>query len=121
SGVMQPDGDLPDFDIFQISPDSLYAVYRADAETDTALDIYSVRTTGEGDPVRLGGALPDGMAVSQFGITSDSSQVVAIAPWEDKTIMELFAVPIGGGAYTRLNSDMVTGGNVTTFAISPDG
>jgi hypothetical protein len=58
--------------------------------------------------------------VRQFAITPDSGGVVLIAPLEDKLIDELFVVPITGGPATRLSGDLLNGGNVVDFAISPD-
>src|SRR5690606_36294130 len=55
SGEMQPEGDVIDY---AISPDSRYAMFMADAELDGAYELYSVRTTGETDPITLNTPLP---------------------------------------------------------------
>ena len=52
SGTMQPDGDV---DRTAISPDSRYVVFRADAETEQAFELFSAPTTGQSPPARLSG------------------------------------------------------------------
>ena len=37
-----------------------------------------------------------------------------------KEVQELYSVPVGGGAITKLNGTLTTGGDVTEIGISPD-
>src|SRR5690606_3168558 len=118
SGDMQPSGDV---DNYLLSPDSRYVVYRADAETDDAYELYSAATTGLAEPQRLSGLLAAGTAVGRYDITPDSARVVYIAPQETAGVYELYVVDIGGGQATRLNDALPAGGDVVDFVISPDG
>ncbi len=54
-----------------------------------------------------------------FAISPDSARVVYRADSTD-TLNELWSVPIGGGAVTRLNRTLAAGGDVQAFLISPD-
>ncbi|MBK7897860.1 MAG: hypothetical protein IPJ90_23845 [Anaerolineaceae bacterium] len=117
SGALLADRDVLDF---QISPDGLHAVYRADAQTNDAFELYRV-TLDAGVPTRLSGLLPADTAVSQYTITPDGETVVYIAPQDDPDVPELYAVPIAGMASDsiKLNGDL-DGGEVLAFQVSED-
>lgn len=117
SGDMQPAGDISEV---QLSPDGLWAVYTADAETDEAAELYSAPTTGLLPPVRLSGLLAAGSSV-RFIIAPDSRRVVYIAAQDAFGVDELYSVPIGGGPSLKLNKPLPTGGDVVDFSVSPDG
>jgi Tol biopolymer transport system component len=108
---------------FQISPDGSRVVYRADQQTDTVLELYSVPLGGPAAAgIKLNGALVAGGNVTNFRITPDSSRVVYRADQETDTVLELYSVPLGGPAAAgiKLNGALVAGGNVGFFQISPD-
>jgi len=107
---------------FRMSPDGLYVVYGADQDTDGIFELYSVPLTG-GVPIKLNGALVPGGEVSLvhgFQISLDSSRVVYRADQDTDTVVELYSVPITGGAAVKLNAALVPGGEVGSFTISPD-
>ncbi|HEY1407647.1 MAG TPA: hypothetical protein VF434_01830, partial [Promineifilum sp.] len=119
---LPPAGDLEaDDPSFQVSPDSQYAVYAADAEIDDALDLYSVHVSGVFDPVRLNEALLAGQKVARFRIAPDSRHVVYLAPQDTAGVDELYVVPIEGGMSTKLNGPLAPGGDVVHLEITPDG
>jgi len=104
-----------------MSPDGQFAVYRHDAEVDSALELWSVRVAG-GAPVRLCGLLPSNVSVRDFQISADSQRVVYIVAQETANQEELYSIPIAGpeGAWIKLNGELPTGGNVHALQISPD-
>jgi Tol biopolymer transport system component len=119
SGTMPTFGDVQDF---QISPDGQYVVYRADQDTDEAIELYSVPMNG-GIPVRLNGALPTGSDVADnYKISPDSSRVIYRADQQIDEVWELYSVPLAGpaSAGVKLNGALVANGNVWKIEISPD-
>ena len=104
-----------------MSPDGQFAVYRHDAEVDSALELWSVRVAG-GAPVRLCGLLPFGVSVRDFQISADSQRVVYIVAQETANQEELYSIPIAGpeGAWIKLNGELPAGSNVLDLQISPD-
>lgn len=63
---------------FAVSPDGRWVVYRQDAETDEAYEVWSVRLSS-GTRVKLSGNLPANGFVGSIGISPDSSRVVYLA------------------------------------------
>ncbi len=104
---------------WQISPDSLYAIYIADVEQDGRDELYSVPLAG-GPPVKLNGALVTGGRVNRFVVTADSQYVIYIADQEVDQRDELYRVPIVGGSAVKLNGALVSGGNVQWAKVDPD-
>jgi Tol biopolymer transport system component len=106
---------------FKISPDGGYVVYWADQETDAVFELWSIPLSG-GTPVRLSGALVGDGRPHSFGITPDSSRVVYKVEQDSAGVDELYSVPIAGpaSAGVKLNGPLVTGGDVSSFQISPD-
>ena len=108
---------------FQISPDGSRVVYTADQNTDGVIELFSV-PIGGGTAVRLNPNLVSGGDISfnpNFQISPDGSRVVYVADQITDGVNELFSVPIIGGSAVRLNSNLVTGGSLSSFQISPDG
>ncbi|MBN1832725.1 MAG: hypothetical protein JW896_11510, partial [Deltaproteobacteria bacterium] len=60
--------------------------------------------------------------VSSYLISPDNSRVVYRADQDTEEVFELYSVPIGGGAVTKLNDTLVLGGDVqiSDIKISPD-
>ena len=115
---------------YQISPDSMRVVYRADQDTDEVMELYSV-PIGGGSVTKLNAALVAGGNVEAppycvychsfiYRISSDSSRVVYIADQDADDVGELYSVSILGGSVTKLNSTLPYNGNVFHFRISPD-
>ncbi len=108
---------------FQISPDSSRVVYRANQDTATVFELYSVPIGGPaGSGVKINGALVALGNVNTFQFSPDSSRVVYQADQDTATVFELYSVPIGGPAAAgiKLNGALVASGNVGLFQISPD-
>ncbi len=102
----------------QISPNGHYAVYRQDAVTDGASELWSVALAG-GAPVRLSDVLAPGQFVT-FAISPDSSRVVYTVDQDIAGRIELYSIPIDGHlAPTKLNPSLSADRNVLDFLISP--
>jgi Tol biopolymer transport system component len=116
-------GGSVDFD-FQIGPDSLAVVYRADEERNEVFELFAAPADGSSGPVKLSGTLVQGGDVRPgFRIAPDGSAVVFRA---DRTIDqadELFAAPISGASEpVELSGILVAGGDVEPgFELAPDG
>lgn len=113
-------------DDFLISPDSGRVVYRADQETDEVFELWSV-PIGGGAATKLNPPLVangDVTGSDSFSISADGSRVVYRADQEVNDDFELWSVPIAGGAVTKLNPSLVSGGDVSFgngIRISPAG
>jgi len=95
------DGDVTSF---QISPDSTWAVYLADQDTNGVREIYSAKLDGSGTSVKLNGALVGGGNVTAFLISPDSSRVVYYADQDVNGRTELYSRPIdGSGSAVKVN------------------
>ena len=124
----QVSGGLPFSDVSltttlpQFSPDGEFAVYRQDAVTDGAFDLWSVRVDGSSAPVRLSDPLlsTQGQFMT-FAISPDSSRVVYAVDQDTTSKTELFSVPIDGGVVTKLNLNLASDRDVIAFRISPTG
>ncbi len=107
---------------FQVSRDDRRVVYRT-AKTNGSVELFSVSVEG-GESTRLNGPSADVGSIytdrTSFLISPDSSQVVYLADRGADDVVELFSVPIEGGVATRLNRDLVSGGDVFDFKISSD-
>jgi Tol biopolymer transport system component len=118
SGVMPPSGDIIEF---KVSPDSRYAVYLADQNSDGIFELYSV-SLGGGSPIRLNPSLTIGKNVIEYQISPDSAHVVYWADQDTNGVNELYSAPIAGpaGSGMKLNGALPPGGGVGGFRISPD-
>lgn len=109
---------------WQISRDSRYVVYSLD--TATTHDLYSVPLVG-GTPVKLNTLKAQiwtdgvGVATNQtYQITADSTWVIYTAI--NGTTVELYRAPIDrAGESVKLSAEIVAGGYVRGFGVSPDG
>ncbi len=110
---------------FDISPDGNWVVYRSDEGTDNIYDLYSAPITG-GTPIRLNEELEayadvlGSPSFPDFQISPDSQRVVFLADQSIDTVNDLWSAPITGGAATKLNRTLASGGDVQAFRISPD-
>jgi hypothetical protein len=106
-----------------ISPNSSRVVYRADQQLDNVFELYSVPIAGPASSgVKLNGALVAGGDVGAFRISPNGGRVVYGAYQQTADVFELYSVPIAGPASSgvKLNGPLVAGGDVESFAISPD-
>lgn len=79
----------------RLTPDGVWAVYRADQDTDGKIELYRVPTKG-GAPQKLNGALPFGGSVDAFLVSADSSHIVYLADQDTSNIAELYSVSLEG-------------------------
>jgi len=104
---------------YKISDDSTRVIFVADKTTDAVNEIYSVPIAG-GTVTKLNGTMVSGGDVSttQFFISKDSTRVVYIADQTTDTVDEVYSVPIAGGTAVKLNSTLISTGDVTACLIS---
>ena len=80
-------------------------------------------------PIKLSGTMaPGGNVSSSFGVddifiavAGTPRRAVFLADRETNGVIELWSVPLTGGAPTKLSGTMVSGGSVSTVKMSPDG
>ena len=108
----------------QFSPDGSRVLYRANQDTDSIFEIYSVPVMG-GTPVKLNAELILGGEVSSSGLqfSPDGSRVLYLADQETDDVWELYSVPATGGTPVKLNSALPSDGDVHYYGLqfSPDG
>lgn len=107
---------------FILSPDGNIVVYAADQIADGFREIFAVPING-GTAIRLNDTLPianGGGDVEEFAISTDGNNVIYMADQNITDMVELFAVPITGGASLRLTPDFMTNTDVIDFQISSD-
>ena len=110
--VGEPSSDILDpFDPrrgpgFRITPDSQRVVYQADATTVGMIELFVVPVAG-GPVTRLSGPMPVGGGLQSDGlrISPDGTRVVYLAAQDTADGIDLYSVPIGGGASTRLSAE----------------
>lgn len=132
SGSMPDSGDVSGSPPFVITPDGCEVVFRADVRQDGAFRLYRAPLTGGRSTVLLTPLSPATAFVDRFALDPAGAHVVFVA--ESATAAELFSVPLhrappvrslGGtlrsGKPVRLNAELVTGGSVLGFEITPDG
>ncbi len=116
NGVITSGGDVINF---QINFDSTYAVYLADQNANDTFELYSTNIeTGENSTLSVP-IVNDTDEVLDYAISPGNDQV--IYRMRSNGIVQLYSVPIQGGMSTRLNGDLVAGGNVLEFLITPNG
>ena len=105
---------------FRISPDSNTVVYHRGG------DLYrynmndgSVVQLTQNQGVQSGGGLL--FRDSGYQITPDSTTIVYRADQDEDEVFELYRMPLGGGASTKISGPLVENGDVRDFRISGDG
>ncbi len=114
--------DWGDITSFKISPDSSRVIYHADQDRFSINELYSV-PIGGGTVTKLNGFIIGRRGVEyaiDYQISPDSNRVIFLADKETDFVNEIYSVPIGGGAITKLNGPMAMGGEVDDFVISAD-
>ena len=119
NGTLVSGGDVVFYDI---SADGSKVIFQADQDTDNVRELYSVSSSG-GTPIKISGPMVSNGDVQNesFEISPDGSLAVYRADQDTNNVFELYSVPINGGTPTKLNSTLVSAGDVTSFIISPDG
>lgn len=105
----------------QISPLGDRVLYLADQDVDETFEIFTVPVTG-GPSVRVNGALVAGGDVREDSLqfNAEGDQVLYIADQIANEVYELFVAPSTGGDSLRLNSQLVSSGDVTSAEFSGD-
>jgi hypothetical protein len=109
-------------DAFAILPNSTGVIYRANQNTATVEELYRVlfgTPPGTFDRLVNPFLLP-GQNVDAFAPTADSANVVYIAN-RPVAANQVFVAPAAGGGSIQINGPLVLNGNVTDFAVTPDG
>jgi Tol biopolymer transport system component len=112
---------------FDFTADSMHVFYIADQDTINVTELYLVDVSGAtpGLPVKLNGPLVAGGNVtpSDVAMSPDGNWIAYIADQDVDAVTELFLVDLRGPAPTaaaKTSAPMVTAGDVTSFAWSPD-
>lgn len=114
-----PGGSLGE--VFQVSTDNNWVIYRADYDYMSNAELYSVPLDRSTPPIKLNDTLVTGGEVKDFQISADSTWVAYRADQEAQYVAELYSVPIDGSTLPiKLNTTLTTGGNVFGYQISPD-
>lgn len=122
---------------FTIAPDGSSVVYSADQVTFGVIELFRVALTnpiGPAQKINPNFAAPQ--SVSAFAITPDSSAAVYLANQTVNTVTQLYRVPFSclqanpapscpqavppPANLPPLNGTLATGGNVSSFSVSPD-
>lgn len=97
--------------LFEVSPDGGYVVYRADLAVDGVNEIFRTDLTAPGVATRLNGTLVVNGDVRNFRISGAGTHVTYIADEETDGIPGLYVVDVGApGASTRLNPALPAAG-----------
>jgi Tol biopolymer transport system component len=101
-----------------------WVVYLADHGIDEVMEVYAASTTG-GAPIKLNSSLVSNGDVFREGlqISPTGDRVLYAADQEQDSATEIFSVSIFGGAVTKLNGPLTSGGDVTPGSpqFSPNG
>ncbi|MGB8424911.1 MAG: hypothetical protein WCD88_03945 [Desulfobacterales bacterium] len=126
SGPITSGGDVKSF---LWSPDLAVTnliAYLADSQTINVNDLYTSTPAGNGNQ-NVSGSLEPGGRVTAFydwaSTTTGSNPLplVFMAAKDNPSTVELYVTADNGQTTTKLSGSMVSGGNVTGFAISPNG
>lgn len=108
---------------FRVSPDGARVVYLDRHGVNDAIRLWSAPLDGSVAPVRLSGPLPSGGAVSigELAFSPDSARVFYCADQEVDGRVDLYAVPLTGGASLLLAQPPDPDGAVRNIQCAPDG
>jgi hypothetical protein len=116
NGNVLPDG-------LQLSPIGDRALYAADQEEDSKVEIFSVPALG-GSAVKLNGVLVEGGSVTPGSqrFSANGARVLYRADQNADEVFEVFSVSSVGGPAVRINGALVTNGDVRLEGLqfSPD-
>lgn len=136
SGPLVPNGDVSfgvlNFTLQQISDDGGTVSYIADADTDEVQELYVVDVSGAtpGPAIKVNGALAGGGAVlpgfngAGVELAPDGKSIAYLADERSDEVVELFYADLSGatpGPAQRVSGALTKDGDVTAFAVAPDG
>jgi Tol biopolymer transport system component len=101
------------------SPDSTSLAYRAYIDSNTVVDLYTVKADGS-DGVKINPLMPSGSRVQNIAWSPLSDQLAYSADQETPNVVELFAATPGVPGIAKLNAAL-TGADILHFSWSPDG
>jgi Tol biopolymer transport system component len=115
---------------FQLTPDGLSVVYKADEDVNEVFELYLVPVDGSLAAIRVSAPLVAGGDVqpgdlyrleqSLFRISPDGSRAVYLADEDSNEVLELYSVPLDGSrASVKLNDPLAAGGDVQ-FGSNPE-
>jgi Tol biopolymer transport system component len=108
-------------DAFAVSSDATHVVFRADAEVNDRLDLYTVAIDGGTPRARLNPAWTTAGDVGEFALTADSSRVVFLADARLAGQQELYAAPIDASQPALELDPLLLGTrDVLRFVLAPD-
>jgi WD40-like Beta Propeller Repeat len=118
--TLVPGGNVTNF---AVALNSASVVYLADQRIDQVFELFLSPTTGPGSTTSLNPPLSTGQTVTAFAITPDSSAVIYRANNTPTGVFGLFRVTFAlpQTSVITLNGALTAGGNVSSFAIAPDG
>ncbi len=111
---------------FAVTPDSTRVVYIANQDplNLTVDELYQVAFLNPpSDNTKLNASLVTGGNVIDFAISPNSVSVVYLADQTTVGVFQIYLAQVlvpGSGSVTPLNGTLVSGGNVTTFAVTPN-
>jgi hypothetical protein len=120
--AMGPDADVQD--AFELTPDGLGVVYRADLLEDEHVELFGASTAGPGPSFRLSAPVFHRGDVIEHRVGPGGQRVFYRADQDEDEVFELFGVHLAApGAAYRLNGPFTyrTSGAVRSFHPSPDG
>lgn len=110
-------GDVRDF---QVRPDGQSVLFRADARRVGVWELFSAPAVGGALRARVNALLPADRSVIQYEHGAAGSWTVFIADQDADDVFELFSRAPGDEHPRRLNAPLVAGGDVLSFALTPD-
>lgn len=133
AGVVTPvtapgDGDI-DVGLFDVTPDGASIVFAPDNPIAARINRGDIRPKLYTIPTSGGTAIEIPMPVvahdfsieKQLQVSADGQTVFFIGDYESLGRSELFSVPITGGTPTRISDNLHWAGDVTSFALAPNG
>ena len=122
------DGDI-DAGLFAVTPNGSAIVYAPDGPVLEGTDrggirpkLFSISSSGGvSTEILIPAPAHDFTFARQIEVTSDGQNVLFIADYDDLGKHELYSVPIAGGTPTRVSDDLPWSGDVSSFALAPNG
>ncbi len=122
------DGDI-DAGLFALTPNGSSVVYAPDNPVAEGTDrggnrpkLFSISTAGGASTeISIPAPAHDFTFARQLEVTSDGQNVLFIADYDALGKHELYSVPIAGGTPTRISDDLPWSGDVSSFALAPNG
>jgi Tol biopolymer transport system component len=105
----------------QVSADSRYAVYLAAQDQPERNEIYAADLLTPSAPIKLNAPLGPNEQILDLQISPDGGTVVYRLNRTTTRVIDLYAVPIDGGAAVRLSAPLPANSGVFDFSFSPDG